>query len=310
MIPQLTTDLNNVQGLVDEPNDVGGLTPALLKAVYDKAGNDIKDYLNSTTPTLINKEDLTTLRKLDGNGDFTGTWNGNELVASDVGLASTVAGHTSQLAESVQQTKADVDYYVATTGSDTTGTGTSGLPFKTIQYAIDKLPQIINHTVRIFVAVGTYNETVIISGFGGRGAITLTGDSTTSTTRNVNAIKILYCSCKITCSGFNLTTTNADCVSIIGCIYCYLSRLNMVGSATTFDGVYVESSLCNIYTCTTSNRRTSVEAEYMATVFTFNLTGSLNTYGLYSQSASTIAKYGTQATATTVEVTTSGGVIR
>ena len=47
MIPQLITDLNNVQGLVDEPNDVGGLTPTELKAVYDKAGNDIKTYLNS-----------------------------------------------------------------------------------------------------------------------------------------------------------------------------------------------------------------------------------------------------------------------
>ena len=39
----LNGDLNIIQKLDDEPNDVGGLTSAQLKAKFDEAGNVIKD---------------------------------------------------------------------------------------------------------------------------------------------------------------------------------------------------------------------------------------------------------------------------
>lgn len=47
-IPQLSTDLNIIQALEDEPNDVTGLTPAQVKAKFDEAVNIIKDYINNT----------------------------------------------------------------------------------------------------------------------------------------------------------------------------------------------------------------------------------------------------------------------
>ena len=43
----LNGDLNIIQKLDDEPNDVGGLTSAQLKAKFDEAGNAIKDYINN-----------------------------------------------------------------------------------------------------------------------------------------------------------------------------------------------------------------------------------------------------------------------
>lgn len=43
----LTTDLDNVQKLDDLPNAVGGLSAAQLKAVFDKAGDDIKTFINT-----------------------------------------------------------------------------------------------------------------------------------------------------------------------------------------------------------------------------------------------------------------------
>ena len=46
--PQLTTDLDNIQKLDDLPNQTGGLSAAELKAKFDKAGDDIKAYINST----------------------------------------------------------------------------------------------------------------------------------------------------------------------------------------------------------------------------------------------------------------------
>ena len=47
-LPQLTTDLNIIQTLDDEPNDVGGLSSAQLKAKFDEAVGYIKTYLNDT----------------------------------------------------------------------------------------------------------------------------------------------------------------------------------------------------------------------------------------------------------------------
>lgn len=53
VIPGLDTDMDVIQKLDDEPNDVGGLSPAQLKAEFDKAGNIIKKYLNeSLLPSL------------------------------------------------------------------------------------------------------------------------------------------------------------------------------------------------------------------------------------------------------------------
>ncbi len=46
VIPGLDVDMDVIQKLDDEPNDVGGLSPAQLKAEFDKAGNIIKKYLN------------------------------------------------------------------------------------------------------------------------------------------------------------------------------------------------------------------------------------------------------------------------
>jgi len=53
-LTRFTKEVDNVSRLDDLPNDTGGeyyeegLTPAELKAVYDQAGVDIKDYLNNT----------------------------------------------------------------------------------------------------------------------------------------------------------------------------------------------------------------------------------------------------------------------
>ena len=47
-IPAFEEDVDVIQKLDDEPNDVGGLTAAELKAKFDEAGNRIKTYLNET----------------------------------------------------------------------------------------------------------------------------------------------------------------------------------------------------------------------------------------------------------------------
>lgn len=47
-LTKLTTNLNNIQALHDRPNTSDGLTADQLKEKFDKAGNDIKSYINNT----------------------------------------------------------------------------------------------------------------------------------------------------------------------------------------------------------------------------------------------------------------------
>lgn len=53
-ISLFNTDVENVSQLSDLPNAEDGLTSAQLKAVFDKAGVDIKSYINSTLVPQIN----------------------------------------------------------------------------------------------------------------------------------------------------------------------------------------------------------------------------------------------------------------
>ena len=58
-IAYLDGNLDIIQQLDDEPNDVGGLTSAELKAKFDEAGNVIKTYINGTLIPAILSEDAT-----------------------------------------------------------------------------------------------------------------------------------------------------------------------------------------------------------------------------------------------------------
>lgn len=58
-ITYMDGDLNIIQALDDEPNDVGGLTSAQLKAKFDEAGNTIKEYINTKLIPAVLAEDAT-----------------------------------------------------------------------------------------------------------------------------------------------------------------------------------------------------------------------------------------------------------
>ena len=58
-IQLLDGDLNIIQKLDDEPNDVGGLTSAELKAKFDESGNIIKKYINEILIPAVLTDDAT-----------------------------------------------------------------------------------------------------------------------------------------------------------------------------------------------------------------------------------------------------------
>lgn len=64
----LTTDLSNISKLDNYPPDDTGMTPALLKAKFDKAGNDIKTYINETLIPELEGGYISSIARTDGNG--------------------------------------------------------------------------------------------------------------------------------------------------------------------------------------------------------------------------------------------------
>lgn len=52
-LSKFTKDMGIIAKLEDEPNDVGGLTAAQLKAKFDEAGEAVKAYLNDTLLTEL-----------------------------------------------------------------------------------------------------------------------------------------------------------------------------------------------------------------------------------------------------------------
>ena len=220
-------------------------------------------------------------------------------------LVSTLSGDVADLA-----TTADITYYVATTGSDTTGDGTSGLPFATIQHAIDLLPQIINHVVTINVASGTYAETVTISGFVGKGKLVLVGNYTTPENQLVNNFKISSCSIFVNLQGFKLTATAVSGVDVTYCTAVYLQYLDILGSTGTVAGVSFSYSKGAVFSCEISNRDEAIRLLNVSHILSQICSGSGNVIGLYASLGSVIAKKGGQPAGTTAELTADGGVIR
>lgn len=52
-LSKFNVDVNNIQSLSDRPNTIDGLSAQELKALYDKAGSDIKTYINTTLTTEL-----------------------------------------------------------------------------------------------------------------------------------------------------------------------------------------------------------------------------------------------------------------
>lgn len=91
------------------------------------------------------------------------------------------------LEEYVLTMTAAIDFYVSTAGSDTTGNGSSSLPWRTIQHALNEAATIITSANKtIHIADGTYIENVEV-GWNNFGRIALVGNVSTPANVTINA---------------------------------------------------------------------------------------------------------------------------
>lgn len=204
-------------------------------------------------------------------------------------------------------TTGNITYYVRTDGNDSNNgsSNDSAHAFLTIGKAISIIPQIINHAVTINVAAGTYNETVNIIGFYGKGTFTVAGIATCS----VNNISVYSCGMLIKLQTLNITTITSTGITAYTCSDLQISSCTITASAASQDGIRFDFSIGSAFGCTISNRNKAIHA--VGSTFVSDLNGGTsNVIGLYSEYGSTLGKNSTQPSGSTAESSASGGVIR
>ncbi|MBS5955400.1 MAG: DUF1565 domain-containing protein [Clostridiales bacterium] len=190
----------------------------------------------------------------------------------------------------------DVTLYVATTGSDLTGDGTSGNPYRTIKRALDIVPKDLGGSAcTITVASGTYNEDVHIYGFH-NGAIDLYSDTagTLSSSCNLLSISITYCTGYVRINGFNLTSNTKPSILVGATDGAYIYYCQSIHSAPSVDGVQCYESKASLQTCKITGKNRAVMASF-STVRSENwYTSGGNAYGIYSINGSRVITIGVQ----------------
>lgn len=245
---------------------------------------------------------------------------------SDFALATDLTSHTSAtLTTGVHgiATTADMTLYVDATNGDDSNPGTQSEPLQTIQAAINKIPQIVNHTVTINVAPGTYNESPTIEGFVGKGIIQLFGGSDLTSATNyviTGQLKIENTGCYISITGFKIDGTglSVNGANLIHTVYAsmyvqfhYVIVDGTVSSEWSWcNGLYFDyGSHARVWGCQINNcKSAAMKVGLLSHVFSQNNQGSGNGTGLWAVGG-IIQKTGTQPSGTTAEVMDWGGQI-
>lgn len=206
------------------------------------------------------------------------------------------------------ETGSTMRLYVATTGSDTNDGLSSTAPFATIAKAISVIPYIVNHTVNINVAGGTYNEYVNISGFCGKGQINIIGDTTTT----VSIINLTSYNVAVGLYISNLTATVGTGIGFYFALAtgAHISNCVCTGSSVADGSWGIQAYKSRIYIsgCTFSNRWAGIRANAASHVYAYAVAGTGNQYGSWVSEGSVVTINSCSLTGTTQVYNTSGGL--
>lgn len=129
-----------------------------------------------------------------------------------------------------------VTLYVNSSTGDDSNSGTQSQPFKTIQAAIDSLPKNLDKFYAIInVAVGSYPEDVIITGFTGCGTGSLQLNTTESV--EINSLFISGNSSAVQVNGITVTGSKFGIAITVRATNVYLTNVSANGGGVTQRGI-------------------------------------------------------------------------
>jgi hypothetical protein len=206
------------------------------------------------------------------------------------------------LSGGVSADTAPTDIYIATTGDDSTGAGTSGSPWKTLAKALAALPSNLGQPHTIHVADGTYAEAVSLVRFWGSRENLLTIVGNTTTPANVKFTGTVVAT-RVAESGTYVTTG-----WVANPCFVKLSGITLQGDGTAVVGLFITSGAyvifdrCKVQT-SSGNYQLGVYAHSEATIDFYGNCAVINcsaaciemVYGckMYYNSAGTLTLTGT-----------------
>lgn len=171
---------------------------------------------------------------------------------------------------------------VSLSGNDTTGTGSTAAPYRTVAKALSALPRNLNGwgAVIYFASAGTYAETVEINNFT-NGTIVLSGPANAAVSimglRAENA-SVQVSNIALTCYDTGVYGTGVF-AGVNGSIICASgSMIVTAGGVTARYGGLIEVTT----TLTVNNADRALQAQYGATISVATLNGTNNSIGIYA----------------------------
>ncbi len=159
----------------------------------------------------------------------------------------TFLGKVLTFLRNVKPLDSNVQLFVATIGSDITGDGTQNKPFKTISYALSRIPRDLNnYFAGLVIESGEYNENLDIGGFhsgqlfivgkaGGGVSINGTKINTVSDCTARVVIRDMAFFCGLISGGY-------DVVSVYNCKALTIENCSIDGNSQECNGVRIHSS--------------------------------------------------------------------
>ena len=199
---------------------------------------------------------------------------------------------------------ANMTVYVAVSGSDATGNGSSTAPYQTITKALSTIPKNLNgYDAMVYVSSGTYNENVIIDNFSG-GRLVLSGAS--GTLLQINTLTIMNCYVQL---NDDIVFSVANLICSRGCRLLANAEIRVRSDATY--GVYASniSSVFLYKLFVDGSTYAAVCADQNSRIFVTHLGGSGNiNIGLLA-AGGTILYNSSMLSASIATATNSGGRI-
>lgn len=258
-----------------------------LSSLSEKNYSSLSGIPSTFAPTSHGDEshsktymDLSSNQSIGGNKTFTNTIIGNISGNSATSDHALVADSLSISNISTE----DINYYINSSTGNDNNDGSSGSPFQTLGKAIDIIPKILNHNVKLYLSNGTYNLTSIetdkLSKLLGNGNLEIEGIyeldnwnttiSLTSIITLMNINKVIFKNLKFesTISGIipHFTFKNINNIEIDNINFGLLSGYNLIKidnvieinflNKIIYDGIitiFLEVSNCNILSFNSNN---------------------------------------------------------
>ena len=222
-------------------------------------------------------------------------------------------GKVEKFLKDIKPLDDNLTVYVANTGSDTTGDGSSSKPFKTITYVLSLVPKDLNsHIVKIILDDGVYEEDVEINRYR-NGTIQLSSSKSgrINVACIVKSLLIRDCTSTVIIESINMyESTNQNAITIFTSINVELKYIRSVMSNPENTSIIAGSSNVRVYNSELSNHGWAIYGFDGCKISSIDNIGTNNTKVVFStRDGAIITTAGTTPSGTKSANIHSGGII-